>query len=565
MKKLANKYPQYRAVLKNSIGSITLICASTLVQAETINTKIDLGGPFPSRLEDGAKHELGFAGEQVAPPGLDFNYFPSEFIIGESTVGRWSSSNATECHNSSGTKLSLVGSWTNTPISVGLRSSTITCTGPGGSVTKTAIYTVLPYPEPTLNFSYTPREIFIGEYTLGTWASNSASECHNSSGTNLDLSGSWENIPKRVGLGSSTIICTGSSGSVTQTALYNVVDLLSKDYYYDQLLKLKPESFKDTITNSVIPMYSNMPAIDGLVEMYQATGDKKLIRHALDISLAYQNNGYDFDGDGYLDWSSDLIPQGYSHGHYEWRAAMGIAIVAARVLTDPALSSDPLMKSDAENLVNFVETHVWDKWEKSEKYKGRLSNIRVTHFVGRVGMIALSLYQTSLSESRKKEYKNFIEVKGRQLKDSLELHGNAYDIRCYMNPIADCSSEKLPVDGTIDVGHAGDTVNFIIASYQHNFVFELQDLSRLANAVKYNIWNGETRNDVLGHVFNDNVDGSAVGNIIVGRNQGAWVKLSKYDAELKSIYRIWSSFDSNLYPNVATKAQVYGAIANTLD
>ncbi|WP_444921748.1 hypothetical protein ACJJID_05025 [Microbulbifer sp. CnH-101-G] len=58
MKKLATKSALHRAVLKNSIGGITLICASALVQADTISTKIDLGAPFPFRMEDGIKHEL---------------------------------------------------------------------------------------------------------------------------------------------------------------------------------------------------------------------------------------------------------------------------------------------------------------------------------------------------------------------------------------------------------------------------------------------------------------------------------------------------------------------------
>jgi len=44
--------------LKNAIGGITLICASTLVQAETISTKIDLGEPYPFRMEDGITHEV---------------------------------------------------------------------------------------------------------------------------------------------------------------------------------------------------------------------------------------------------------------------------------------------------------------------------------------------------------------------------------------------------------------------------------------------------------------------------------------------------------------------------
>ncbi|WP_444908409.1 hypothetical protein ACJJIR_07635 [Microbulbifer sp. SSSA008] len=55
---MTTNLPLHRAVLKNSIGGIALICASALVQAETISTKIDLGEPFPFRMEDGIRHAV---------------------------------------------------------------------------------------------------------------------------------------------------------------------------------------------------------------------------------------------------------------------------------------------------------------------------------------------------------------------------------------------------------------------------------------------------------------------------------------------------------------------------
>ncbi|WP_444901429.1 hypothetical protein ACJJIG_18100 [Microbulbifer sp. SSSA007] len=58
MKKLNKNSSLQRTVLKNSIAGFTLICASTLVQAETISTKIDLGKPFPFKMEDGIEYEV---------------------------------------------------------------------------------------------------------------------------------------------------------------------------------------------------------------------------------------------------------------------------------------------------------------------------------------------------------------------------------------------------------------------------------------------------------------------------------------------------------------------------
>ncbi|MEX2964438.1 hypothetical protein [Microbulbifer sp. TYP-18] len=58
MKELTIKKFLQNTVLKNFVCGMTLICASTSVQADTISTKIDLGAPFPFRMEDGVKHEV---------------------------------------------------------------------------------------------------------------------------------------------------------------------------------------------------------------------------------------------------------------------------------------------------------------------------------------------------------------------------------------------------------------------------------------------------------------------------------------------------------------------------
>ncbi|WP_444905085.1 hypothetical protein ACJJIU_10345 [Microbulbifer sp. CnH-101-E] len=58
MKKLTNEHPLHRAVLKNSIVGFTLFCSSALVQADTISAKIDLGEPYPFRMEDGITHKV---------------------------------------------------------------------------------------------------------------------------------------------------------------------------------------------------------------------------------------------------------------------------------------------------------------------------------------------------------------------------------------------------------------------------------------------------------------------------------------------------------------------------
>ncbi|WHI52933.1 hypothetical protein P3339_09280 [Microbulbifer sp. MLAF003] len=58
MKKLNKNSSLQRAVLKNSIAGFTLICTSTLAQADTISKKIDLGEPFPFRMENEVEYKI---------------------------------------------------------------------------------------------------------------------------------------------------------------------------------------------------------------------------------------------------------------------------------------------------------------------------------------------------------------------------------------------------------------------------------------------------------------------------------------------------------------------------
>lgn len=65
-------------------------------------------------------------------------------------------------------------------------------------------------------------------------------------------------------------------------------------------------------------------------------------------------------------------------------------------------------------------------------------------------------------------------------------------------------------------------------------VFDAVDIERLTETVKRHLWNGSLSDPR----FNDLVDGSG-GFSGIGRNQGGWVKLSVYDAELRSLYYAW--------------------------
>jgi hypothetical protein len=268
------------------------------------------------------------------------------------------------------------------------------------------------------------------------------------------------------------------------------------------------------ISNDAVDMYYLWPGIDGLLNLYEATGKTEYVGYAIEYCQRYQSMGEDVNEDGYLDWYSRWI-EGYSHHHVEWRAGDGVARTVALILTDPRLST---YVEDGTELKNFLEKHIWEKWTGGYSNGGNSTN--VTHFIGRFGLIALSLYQITGEQ----EYLSYVQTKGNQLKDALFLNDQgAYWWMVYTDK-----------GGAVDVSHGGDTVNFIAEAFRLGLVFDEDDILRLINTVKKNLWNGSlTTPD-----FRTYVDGTGdFGDL--GYNQGGWIKLAQFDPELKDMYYKW--------------------------
>jgi hypothetical protein len=293
------------------------------------------------------------------------------------------------------------------------------------------------------------------------------------------------------------------------------------------------EKWLSQISTDAVDMYFLWPGIDGLLNLYEATGKTVYVGYAVEYCQRYQSLGEDVNGDGYLDWYSSWI-EGYSHHHVEWRAGDGVARTVAIILTDPKLS---MYIDEGMSLKVFLEKHIWEKWTGG--YSNGGNSTTVTHFIGRCGLIALSLYQITGEQ----EYLSYIQTKGNQLKEALILNEeNAYWWTVYTDK-----------GGAVDVSHGGDTVNFMVEAFRLGLVFEEQDILHLINTVKKNLWNGS----ITTPDFRTYVDGTGeFGDL--GYNQGGWIKLAQFDPELQEIYFNWlqgrnasSQVDVHFHGNLA--------------
>lgn len=162
------------------------------------------------------------------PPGptLDFTGAPVSYVLGGSTTLNWTTTNADNCSASgewTGSK-AATGSQTVTPASAGTKAYTLTCTGAGGSISRTVNVTVAPPPGPTVTFTGTPLSYVLGGSTNLSWSTTNATDCV--------ATGEWTGAKAITGAQSMTptsagnkiygLTCTGAGGTASATVTVTV-------------------------------------------------------------------------------------------------------------------------------------------------------------------------------------------------------------------------------------------------------------------------------------------------------------------------------------------------------
>lgn len=170
----------------------------------------------------------------TAAPVLTFTADPASLGVNGETTLVWSATNAVSCiatsdaPSGSGIAWEIAsppsGSIVQEPPS-GTTAYTMTCSGPGGSVSRTVTVTVSPsaapvstpvYNPPTVSVFATPVTISAGQATMITWTSVGASSCVGSNSlpvSSLAASGSLYESPSAAGTYTYTITCSGAYGT----------------------------------------------------------------------------------------------------------------------------------------------------------------------------------------------------------------------------------------------------------------------------------------------------------------------------------------------------------------
>lgn len=182
-------------------------------------------------------NNLTFNVLEAQAPTLSFTATPSAILLGQSSTISWISSGATSCTGESELdKLptewenpGLTGSFTFTPSNNA--SFTLTCSGPGGNVTKIVSISVGNFAAPIVSLNATSKNITDGQGTTISWSTFRASSCYGlGTGDSTTLS-KWNKTQPMTGSLyltpsqslSLSLICSGNGGTATSSITINVV------------------------------------------------------------------------------------------------------------------------------------------------------------------------------------------------------------------------------------------------------------------------------------------------------------------------------------------------------
>jgi hypothetical protein len=188
--------------------------------AWTANTTAS--GQLKAWLDPDNTGTLTLNGKAASSASVAISVNPTTITLGNSAALTWSSTNATSCTASdawSGTQATSASNFTVTPTTTGPSTYTLTCTGPGGNASGSAVLTVNS-PSPGVTISVNPTTVTLGNPATLSWSSTNATSCNASgawSGTQA-TSGTLSETPAATGVSTYTLSCTGPGGTTANSA-----------------------------------------------------------------------------------------------------------------------------------------------------------------------------------------------------------------------------------------------------------------------------------------------------------------------------------------------------------
>ncbi|MEM8509770.1 MAG: DNRLRE domain-containing protein [Bacteroidota bacterium] len=273
-------------------------------------------------------------------------------------------------------------------------------------------------------------------------------------------------------------------------------------------------------------------AIDGLTQIWQATGDTRYLDDALDLIENTIDDAVPVGGlnAGYLGWPSDLNRYGEKRnqeGTNLWESFLFrfVSSILRIMHQSPSLMAQGDYRQRYDAILQFTETQIWEKWYTSKSNLGNIYRSR-SHMSSHWARIGMELYLITGRQQYLEVFEN-ISYAGMPNFDGASLRARMFDngggaIAWY---------EAWDKDQIQDVNHGSDVVSFWVNAYENGMYWSMNDMLGLVATTKNVVW---TRNNPI--EFTVNVDGSGAAN---NRDAGShgMIAVGRFDESLQARIR----------------------------
>ncbi len=296
--------------------------------------------------------------------------------------------------------------------------------------------------------------------------------------------------------------------------------------------------------------YSFAEMTSGIAAIYEATGKEYYLQKLIDYTKSMMASGKDNNNDGYLDyyhWMKDRpeycqwdYEPGYNYGaHCYWNAMRTIGRTARVGRLGPHYQQH---KADIDDIVAFCEKQIIEKWEKGDQGMSLEQWIAQTSFTisgadSHAGSFMVDVYLATGNE----HYKDLATRFAQKVKNAWVPFSNG------SYAWAGDGGVRIPFDlkettfdlngktyGVQDTAHSIRVIRFAVIAHRAGIVVTDEDMQRLVNTFKLNIWRG------YDEVFHPYINGSGDIEKVAYSTIIDWVRVGAFDEAAHEMLVNWT-------------------------
>ena len=333
-----------------------------------------------------------------------------------------------------------------------------------------------------------------------------------------------------------------------------------QEYYEEVMTSGAHDEFLDLsvrVGTNGLHLYNLQFAVDGVLSMYEATGDRQI----LDAAIQYVTNAMDaaetidggyYESDGFFDWEvlSGDQPRARRQGFalYDLQFGSAMSRLGRIISEDVRLHDDVELQAFGEELVAFVDAHVIRKWLDARGIRASIESYQdtngfwidtSTHVIN----ICHNLEEVLGSESSCRDVSRQL---AEQFKQQLVLQQDGSYTWGLWGTLPSGHDHLAP-----DTGHENRVATMVWLLGGDGEVFDATDIERFAKTFTQRIWNGRSDWEASPGVqdspwFHNYIDGSDASyrnyshyrDGTPGMNgfvYDGWVRLGQFDLETQNV------------------------------